>query len=89
MKRLVILRGHPKKMGHNAMMTEPAQAVVSLDSWLLVLGSVIGSEAKNLKYFPGTSDRKYEKYYSCIHCIFKIFNAYLINSWKIITNFCS
>jgi hypothetical protein len=53
MKRPVILRGHPKKMGHNAMMTEPAQAVVNLDFWLLVLGSVIGSEAKNLKYFPG------------------------------------
>jgi hypothetical protein len=35
------------------MMTEPAQAVVSLDSWLLVLGSVIGSKAKNLKYFTG------------------------------------
>jgi hypothetical protein len=43
----VISRGHPKKMGHNAMMTEPAQAVVSLDSWLLVLGSVIGNEVRN------------------------------------------
>jgi hypothetical protein len=41
--------GTPKKMGHNALMTELAQAAVSLDSWFLVLGSVIG----NLKYFTG------------------------------------
>jgi hypothetical protein len=40
-------------MGHNAMMTEPAKAAVSLGSWFLALGSVIGSEAKNLKYFTG------------------------------------
>jgi hypothetical protein len=27
----------PKKLGHNALMTEPAKAAVSLGSWLLIL----------------------------------------------------
>jgi hypothetical protein len=44
----VIMSGHPKKMGHNAMMTEPAKAAVSLGSWLLILGSVIGSNHVHL-----------------------------------------
>jgi hypothetical protein len=50
-------------MGYNAKMTELAQAAVSLDSWFLVLGSVIGTHSEessaavltggNLKYFTG------------------------------------